>query len=161
MSLTNKEVQQLFVMDKFPAKKASIDFPLNGDKVIVDLVNDTGRIQFQADVNRVGRIANKTTYQFRHNKVNRIRRLDILGDHRNPPGPAPDPIFLGYEEYLFLAEDHLHFYIEGFNDRWALPLSVIPELDILEADELYVKLAKFFNYCNIEDLEIVYHPTLF
>ncbi len=116
--------------------------------------NETGRIKFQADVNRRNEIINKATYQLRHNKIFSLRRLDLGGSHKNPTAPAPDPIFEPYIDHFFYLEDHVHFYVEGYGARWALPLTVLPEIGIDISDDLFDKLKKFFDYCNIEELKI-------
>ncbi len=154
MNLTNEEVKQLFELVKHPVSAASVDFPLQGETIEIELQNGTGRIKYQADVNRANKIVNKTTYQLRHRKIFSIRRLDLNGNHKNPPDNAPDPIFNGYENYIFLREDHVHFYIEGFGERWALPLKEIPELEICVEDQLFEKMQKFFQYCSVEGLEV-------
>jgi hypothetical protein len=75
-----------------------------------------------------------------------------MGSHRNPVAPAPDAMFEGFEDYEFIREDHLHFYIEGYHEKWALPLTHVKGLDILPSDDLYDKMAKFFDYCNIDNI---------
>ncbi len=79
-----------------------------------------------------------------------MRRIDFNGNHKNPPGPPPDKIFEGWENYTFRKEDHIHFYIDGFGERWALPLSIFETLGITPNDDLFDKMVKFFNYCNIK-----------
>lgn len=160
MELTNSEIKNLIDIKKYPCSSASIDFPLQGETIDIELCNDTGRIKFQADINRANRIVNKLTLQLRHKKIFRLRRIDFNGNHKNPPGPAPDDIFLGFEEYSFNRLDHIHFYIEGYNDRWALPLTVLPEIGLLDSDDAYEKMIKFFNFCNVENLDIKIRKSL-
>ncbi len=154
MNLTQVEAIQLFELKKFSAKTASVDFPLQGQGIEIELENETGRIKFQADVNRRNEMVNKATYQLRHNKIFSLRRLDIGGSHKNPPSPAPDPIFEPFANYSFHFEDHVHFYFEGYGARWALPLSEISEIGIDISDDLFDKMKKFFDYCSIEELRI-------
>lgn len=154
MNLTNEEVQQLFELVKRPVSAASVDFPFQGESIEIELQNETGRIKFLADVNRANKIVKKTTYQLRHRKIYTIRRLDLNGNHKNPPDEAPDPIFKGYENYVFLREDHVHFYFEGFGERWALPLNKLPEIEITAEDQIFEKMQKFFKYCNVDGLKI-------
>lgn len=162
MSLSDKEIDQLFRMIKRPLTRASVKFPLHREKVVVEL-EGTGRITFQADINRnVGlHKINKASYQLRHRKTIKIRRMDLRGNHTNPEGPAPNSNFEGYEGREFLEEDHVHFYIKGYDSRWAIPLSDLPEIDINNSDTMLDKLVKFFNYCNIINLEIDQDLTLF
>lgn len=154
MNLNQQEATQLFELKKFPAKSASVNFPLQGQGIEIELENDSKRIKFQADVNRRNEIVNKATYQLRHNKVFSLRRLDLGGSHRNPPAPPPDPIFDPFVDYIFRFEDHVHFYFEGYGSRWALPLTEFPEIGINISDDLFDKMKNFFDYCNIEGLRI-------
>ncbi len=154
MALTQEEIDQLFSIKKFPVESITIDFPLQGDSISIELQNETKRIRFDADINRANSIVDKVTYQLRHKKIYSIRRLDLKGNHTNPPAPVPDAIFEGFEEYVFKREDHIHFYMEGYGERWALPLSAIPAIGITQSDNLYERMTKFFKYCNVEYLNI-------
>lgn len=154
MELKKDEVYSLFTIKKFPCQRATIEFPMAGEYIEVELQNETGRIKFQSDINRANRIAEKVTFQLRHKKIYSIRCLDLSGNHKNPPPPVPDEIFDGYAEYEFKYEDHVHFCVEGYNERWALPLSVLEEIGILPTDDIYEKMSKFFKYCNVEDLDL-------
>jgi hypothetical protein len=154
MELNQDEVNSLFDLKKFPCDTAKVDFPMQGEYIEIELQNETGRIKFQSDINRANKIASKITFQIRHKKIYSIRRLDLNGNHKNPPAPAPDEIFEGYEDYIFNRQDHVHFYVEGYNERWALPLSELQGIGITETDDIYDKMSKFFKYCNVENLEL-------
>lgn len=162
MSLSDKEVDQLFKMRKHPIDRVSVNFPLHRDKVTIELEGST-RIFFKADINRAVRKdkKGKATYQLRHRDTIKIRRMDLKGNHTNPEGPAPLPEFIGYESHEFLEEDHVHFHINGYDSRWALPLTEIEELGISDIDTMLEKLRKFLEYCNVINLEIDNNPTLF
>lgn len=155
MDLTTQEAQALFAVKKISTQKASVDFPLHGDDIILELETEDGRYKFQADINRKNRKSrDKITYQNRHMKVYIIRRLDFGSGHKNPPSNAPDERFRKYENVL-INEPHVHFYFENFAQRWALPLTELDELDInLEKDDWYTVMEKFFLYCNIEGYTI-------
>ena len=154
MSLTQIEADQLFELKKFQADNIFVNFPIQGEEIEIELQNETGRIRFIGDINNANEIVRKATLQLRCKKVIILRRLDFNGNHRNPPDKAPDPIFEGYENYVFRREDHIHFYIEGYGERWALPLSYFSNIDITENDDLFEKMQKFFKYCNVEDLKV-------
>ncbi len=162
ISLTDKEIKLLFEMEKKPIKRASVNFPIHGNKVVVDLEGNE-RVFFKADINRRVRKnkSGKANYQVRYKNVVKIRRLDLKGNHKNPEGPAPSNIFSRYEGYEFVEEDHVHIYVDGYDSRWALPLRELPEIGISNTDSLSEKLVKFFDYCNIINLRIVDNPTLF
>ena len=157
---SNQETQQLFQIAKYPCTSASVEFPVHGEGICIDLQNATERIKFQSDISRKFKVIEKLTLQLRHQKIYTIRRLDFCGNHKNPPGPAPDEIFVGYEDHLFYREDHVHFYMHGFNDRWALPLFKIPEIGIQTTDTMYEKMIKFFEYCNVQNLHAKVVPHL-
>lgn len=154
MNLIQSEASQLFDLKKYPINRISIDFPLQGEEVEIELENDTKRIRFIADISNSNEIVKKATLQLRYKKIFILRRLDFNGNHKNPPGDAPDLILKGFENYTFKKEDHVHFYFEGFGERWALPLDQIPEVGIVEGDDLFEKMEKFFRYCNVESLNI-------
>lgn len=154
MSLTQNEAVQLFELRKYQVDNISIDFPLQGQSIEIELQNEGGRIRFIADIANANEFVKKATFQMRYKKVVILRRLDFNGNHRNPPENAPLPIFEGYEDYVFNREDHIHFYIEGYGERWALPLLIFPEIGIIENDDLFEKMQKFFKYCNVEKLMV-------
>ena len=160
MDLTQEEITQLFELKKIPCDSARVDFPLQGEYIDIELQNETGRIKFQADINRANLIASKTTLQLRHQKIIQIRRLDFNGNHANPSVAAPDEMFNEFEGYVFRREDHVHFYVEGYGDKWALPLRVLPEIGIKITDDIYEKMIKFFRYCSVENLELKVDRTL-
>ncbi|MFP4096768.1 MAG: DUF6978 family protein [Bacteroidota bacterium] len=154
MNLNPSEIKNLFEIVKYPCDYASVEFPTQGEYLEVELQNETGRIKFQSDISRKNKIVNKATLQLRYKKIYTIRRIDFMGNHTNPPAPVPDKIFFGFEEYVFLREDHIHFYMDGFGEKWALPLSKVPELGINTEDDLYEKMVKFFEYCNVHDMDV-------
>ena len=54
-----------------------------------------------------------------------------------------------YEEKYFRKETHLHFYIEGYGEKWAFPLEEFTELEI---DGLEKQLESFIVYCDVVDI---------
>lgn len=153
MGLSTEESFSLLDLRKIPVTTAAIQFPSSGQKIEIELKNDSGRIKFQADINRTSFVSNKETFQLRHKNIYTLRRLDFNGNHKNPPGPAPLEIFEGYEDYTFSKEDHVHFYIDGYGEKWALPLTIVSDIPIAAGDDIYDKMLKFFDYCNVEDFE--------
>lgn len=155
MNLSNEDAVNLFKLRKIPADNIIVEFPIHGEAIEIELKSPDGRYLFQADVNRKFPYNNtKTTYQLRHNKVVHIRRLDFNGGHENPPGPAPLPELIKYEGMKFVNKNHMHLYVEGWGDKWAIPLEDLSELNISESDDLYEKMEKFFKYCTIESYNV-------
>lgn len=154
MNLPQIEADQLFELKKYQADGIIVNFPIQGEDIMIELQNDTGRIKFMADINNANEIVRKATFQVRYQKIFILRRLDLNGNHKNPPDQTPDVMFEGFENYVFNREDHIHFYFEGYGERWALPLSSFPEIGITLQDDLYDKVQKFFKYCNVEELKI-------
>ncbi|RDB04107.1 DUF6978 family protein [Runella aurantiaca] len=154
MSLAQTEAVQLFDLKKYQIDNLSVNFPLQGQSIEIELQNQGGRIRFIADIDNANEFVKKAKFQMRYKKVFSLRRLDLNGNHRNPPENAPSSLFEGYENYVFNKEDHIHFYIEGYGERWALPLAKFPEIGIKETDDLFEKMQKFFKYCNVEKLTV-------
>jgi hypothetical protein len=154
MDLTQDEVEQLFELKKYQVKDITFDFPFSGEAIEIELQNSTGRVKFIADIDNSNQFVKKAKLQLRYKKIFVLRRIDFNGNHKNPPSPSPNEIFNGWENYNFKREDHIHFYIEGYGERWALPLTAMPELGITNNDDLCEKVIKFFKYCNVQDLKI-------
>lgn len=138
--LTQAEADALLAMDKHTEDDSPVLLPVGGQKFAVKLTSRDGREKFFLDLSR-GRIdLRRVKFQNRARNVLRLARLDLSGrPHRNPDGeevPAP----------------HLHFYCEGFGDKWAKPLpkDMFPngenELNLLE---------DFMRFCNIRDATAV------
>ena len=47
---------------------------------------------------------------------------------------------------------HLHLYVEGYMDKWAIPA---PANEFLNTKDLYQTLEDFFRYCNIIEPPII------
>jgi hypothetical protein len=155
MILSNEDALRLFQLRKIPAENITVDFPLHGDTMEIELKSNDGHYKFQADINRKFPYnAEKITYQLRYNKVFNIRRLDFSGGHENPPGPAPISSLIKYEGMKFVNKSHMHIYIEQWGTKWAIPLEDIAELKIFLSDDLYERMEKFFKYCNIESYNV-------
>lgn len=150
MGLSKEEADTLFKMRKIPAKSVSLSFPEEGDRLEIELCSEDKRYNFQADINRKGNKAKKLIYQNRSNKVYVLRRLDFIGaPHGNPSAEIDDELLNKYKN-ADIPCPHVHLYVEGFNDKWAVPLDEILEIKIEESDDSYTLMEKFFNYCNIE-----------
>jgi hypothetical protein len=149
LALTDDIAELVFAIEKFPAYRGSFNFPGEGDKIEIELENDDGRMVFHLDVIRSPKRRLKATYNLRYRRIYSIRRMDLQGNHTNPPVPAPSAYLDAFRGYQFVQEDHLHLYHEDFGDKWAVPLSAVPELGIASTDSLTEKLVKFLTYCNV------------
>lgn len=138
--LTQEEADVLLRMEKVQADSKTRKFPNSGGKCEVPLISSVGigREHFLLDIYR-GRIGVKTTLQTRGRKVVRLARLDFGGaPHRNPDGRE-------------IAAPHLHLYREGYEDKWAYPLS--PAHFSGNGDKRTL-LEEFLQYCNIAKISI-------
>ena len=153
MSISQEEAIRLFQMKKLPVKSIAFVYPHEGEKIEIELQSQDKRFSFSADINRSGNKAKKFILQNRTNKVYILRRLDFIGSpHRNPPEEIEDE-FLSQYAGKEIQCPHLHIYQEGFNDKWAIPLSDVIDFKINNEDDLYEIMKKFFNYCNIDQLK--------
>jgi len=151
MELTQEESDKLFKLKKKIFSEFQLIFPSSGDKLTIECYSENKRYQFQADINRRGYIKPKLGFMNRYNKVVILRRMDIIGPpHTNPPEAIGLDLFDEFAN-TEIPCPHLHFYIEGFNDKWALPLEKVVEISITDEDSPYDIMLKFFNYCNIEE----------
>jgi len=150
MSLSQEEAEKLFEMRKIPVRELSLIFPERGNKLEIELTSEDKRYNFQVDVTRSGHLFEKLTYMNRASKVFILRRLDFIGaPHCNPSADIDDELLRKYVN-ADIPCPHVHFYIEGFHDKWAVPLSEIVQLEISENDDAFTIMEKFFGYCNIE-----------
>jgi len=126
------------------------DFLISQEKVFDDIIQPISLgpapIQWTRQINS---ITNKETFlldfyrgsfeltRYTYNKRYRqsiiLMRYDSKGRHTNPDGETFDG-------------PHIHFYKEGFNDKFAYPIS---EIGGTETDSMEEVLKKFLNYCKV------------
>lgn len=146
--LTQSEADVLIAMPKKKSEDKQYDFPFSGEVLTIPIVSIDERETFLIDVNRKGRIRlTKCTYQERYRGIIILVRLDIDGpSHTNPETtPVPLPYLNQYKEQTIQCP-HLHLYVEGFMDRWAIPA---PSNTFNRTNDLYETLMDFFNYCHV------------
>ncbi len=155
--LTQAEADFLFNMEKIPEEDVEYDFPTSGNKLIVAFTSSDKREKFLFDITRGSIRITKVTYQNRARKAFILRRLDIDGvSHVNPNVEnVPLPFLVPYNGKE-IATSHLHFYVEGYEEKWAIPANEV--LDTSKVD-MYDLMEKFFNYCNVIKLPNI-NPTL-
>lgn len=134
IELTQEEADSLMQMEKHYEGNTAFSYPQLGGKESIPLKSTDGREEFLLDL-YCGRIdLGKITYQSRARKIIILARVDLAGhEHVNPDGEViPTP--------------HIHFYKEGFGDRWAesLPIPSIPN-----ASDPFDVLDSFLELCNV------------
>lgn len=145
--ISQGEADLLISMEKRRAEERNYTFPGRGGKLEIPIISLDGREQFLIDVNR-GRIRlTKCTYQERHQGAMILVRLDIDGPpHQNPEVEKVPLEYLRAYNGVELSCPHLHLFVEGYLDKWAIPA---PADKFPNTGDLYQTLADFFVYCNV------------
>ncbi|MCL5986957.1 MAG: hypothetical protein M1371_10425 [Actinobacteria bacterium] len=148
MFLTQIEADKLIEMPKKALDNDQYEFPLYGESLSIPIVSLDSREHFLVDINRKGSIRlNKCTYQKRYIDVIILIRLEIDGPpHTNPDVTEVPHTNLKPYNGLTITCPHLHLYMEGYMDRWAIPA---PIEHFAQTGDLYDTLYDFFRYCNI------------
>ncbi len=134
--LTQLEANILITMRKTFINRGTILIPPGIDETH-ELIGDDKREQFLFDLWRGTLRLSKLKFQTRGHKVIVLVRLDIDGaPHTNPDGTE-------------LNGSHLHLYQEGYEDKWAVPLS---HDDFRSTSNIRQTFEDFCRYCNIETL---------
>ena len=157
--LTQEEADALITMQKKRKTDERYDFPLGGESLTIPVVSTDEQEEFLIDISR-GRIRlTKCTYQERYRATNILVRLDIDGPpHTNPAVDSVPLAFLEPYSGHTIECPHLHLYVEGYMDKWAIPA---PSDKFPDADNLNRTLNDFFDYCNvIERPHITYRGLL-
>jgi hypothetical protein len=152
-SITQQDADFFFQMDKFPEKEEEYQFPLGGEKIIIPFTSADKREFFLFDIYRATIRVSKATYQNRVSKAYILRRLDIDGTaHTNPEvDNVPLPLLKPYNG-LEIPCPHLHLYIEGFGERWAVPADLILSIDDKDTCQIMNESVK---YCNVKTLPVI------
>ncbi len=151
--LIQNEADSLIAMPKKKAKNERYNFPLQGEDLVIPVVSIDERESFLIDINR-GRIRlTKCSYQERHGGIIVLVRLDVDGPaHTNPEVQKTPQAYLAPYNGLTLSSPHLHVYVEGFMDKWAIPA---PNDKFPRTNDLYSTLQDFFRFCNIIEPPVV------
>lgn len=152
--LTQSEADALIAMQKKKPTDEQYGFPSSGEVLTMPIVSIDERESFLIDVNRKGRIRlTKCTYQERHRGIIILVRLDIDGpSHTNPEATSVPLPYLNQYNGETIQCPHLHLYVEGFMDRWAIPA---PSDTFNRTNDLYETLMDFFRYCNVIEPPII------
>lgn len=138
MSLSQIEADDLLMMSK--------RFSSNNELVLGDIPIDITRElssldlkeSFLLDIWRNGFNLSKFTFQNRSRVIYTLVRVDFGGSlHQNPDGNI-------------VHCPHIHLYREGYNDKWAYPISDYSEFK--NSNNLVTALQDFSNFCHIIQL---------
>jgi hypothetical protein len=143
--ISQDKADSMFQSQKILCQQNLIEqFPLNGGNLCFNLTDsDTRKEIFQFDVRNYGHKTFNFTYQNRYQRENVLRRLDLTGPpHRNPDSEPPNGIFTSNE---LIETPHMHFYYEGWGERWAISAN---KFQWLTGDEYEIAI-RFALYCNI------------
>lgn len=136
--LTQAEADALIAMGKNFINIAAITLPPGTDETH-ELIGDDKRELFLLDLWRSTFRLSKLRHQTRGRKVIVLVRLCIDGSpHTNPDGEK-------------IAGSHIHFYREGFEDRWAFPLN--PN-EFSAPSNIGQTFVDFCHFCNIRDIPV-------
>jgi hypothetical protein len=131
-TLTQQEADMLLVLEKHYRGNERYIFPSFGGALRIPLSSSDNREEFVLDISRTT-ISLKNKFQTRARKTIVLVRIDIGGpSHRNPDDteiPCP----------------HIHFFKEGFADKWAYPLAT----HFKNTTDIASVLREFMDFCAI------------
>lgn len=132
--LTQTEADTLIAMRKIYVNPGTVSIPPGCDQTH-KLTSDDKRELFLLDLWRGTIRLSKLKLQTRGQKVIVLVRLDVDGaPHTNPDG-------------IKLPGTHLHIYREGYEDRWAVSLSLN---EFRNPTNIRQCFQDFSRYCNVE-----------
>jgi hypothetical protein len=148
--ITQQEADFFFEMEKFPEDEKLHQFPNSGEKLILSFTSADKREFFLFDIYRGSIRITKISYQNRVRKAYILRRLDIDGVlHLNPEVENVPLLILESYNGKEIQPPHMHLYIEGFGERWAVPADILMKVD---GKDIYEIMFDFFRYCNVKQL---------
>jgi len=157
--LTQSEADALITLPKIKNSNDNYDFPLPGDFLNIPIISQDEQENFLIDISRGRILLTKCTYQERYQTIFILIRLDLDGPPHTNPEVANVPLpYLTPHNGQTIDCPHLHLYVEGFMDKWAIPA---PNDEFPNTTNLYTTLQDFFRYCNVvEPPKIYWRPTL-
>jgi len=145
--LAQSEADDLINISKMKVSDDNYGFPRPGESLTIPIISQDEQENFLVDISR-GRIRlTKYSYQERYQTIIILVRLDLDG----PPHTNPDVVnvplsYLTPYNGQIIDCPHLHLYVEGFMDKWAIPA---PNDEFPDTINLYKTLQDFFRYCNV------------
>lgn len=166
--LAQSKADELVAMPKRRKDDDSYDFPLNGESLSVDLISEDGREDFILDISiekKVSRDAKETNrkYQLRYQGEYILIRIDTKRPHKNLERSDLSESDIERLEHLkqyFGMEfpgPHIHVYVEGYGDAWAMPIPVDKFTRLHDPCET---MDDFFAYCNIMEPPLIQRGLL-
>jgi hypothetical protein len=135
--IPQKVADALLALEKRCANPNTVwEYPRQGETLHIPLISADGTEKFTLDVAEHKIVLSKQKMQTRARKTIVLARLEINGaPHTNPNGER-------------ISGSHLHIYKEGYDDKFAIPLSetVFKSASTL-SDYLYI----FEDFCKIID----------
>ncbi|MDZ4688836.1 MAG: hypothetical protein SH850_27490 [Planctomycetaceae bacterium] len=157
--LLQSEADSLRTMPKrlTKAARAESGMPGAGEGMTFALESLDGRTAFLIDANRPGKIKlTKATYQERYRVVDVLARLDIDGPpHTNPAVTNPPLPMLAPYNGATVPCPHYHFFVEGYEVRWAVPASVV---GLNQTIDLVLALREFMTHCGVQEVPTIQYP---
>lgn len=155
--LTQEDANLLINMPKVRKSEEKYSFPSPGKILNIPIISQNGPEIFLIDVNRGKIRITKCTYQERFLEEIILIRLDIDGPPHGNPDVENAPI--QYEPFKgkIIECPHLHLYVEGYMDKWAIP---VPNDKFSDTTDIYKTLNDFFDYCNIIEKPVIWKESL-
>lgn len=148
--ITQQDADFFFGMEKFPEEEKEYQFPSSGQKLTIAFTSSDKRENFLFDIYRGSIKITKITFQNRVRKAFILRRLDLDGStHVNPETEVVPFPFLEPYNGMEIPTPHLHLYIEGYGEKWAIPADMFMKV---EGKDIYEMMIDFFKYCNVKKL---------
>lgn len=142
--LTQLEANDLIsILKELQEKSDNIIFPTLGNSLALECKSPTTKDKFIIDVNRKGTLKiTKCTYQTRYKNSLRLVRIDLDGPpHENPDGNV-------------IECPHIHIFREGFELKWAYPLSEYISSDPTDLISILIDFLRYNNVSNIKNYKI-------
>jgi len=157
--LLQADADELRTMPKRLTKAALAEFgmPLPGEGRTFQLASLDGRTEFLIDMNRRGKIKlTRCSYLERYRVIDVLARLDIDGPpHTNPlvaSAPLADLVpYIG----VTVPCPHFHRYVEGYEDRWAIPAAAA---GFTQTTDLIAAMREFMTACGVEVVPMIQYP---
>ena len=144
MPITHAEFDYLIKLDKRFVETDELVLgpaPLRWERNVIAIKTKDA---FILDFSRGSFELSKYTYNKRYRQTIVLLRYDAQGRHTNPDGTTFDG-------------PHVHIHKEGFDDKFAYPVT---DIGINKIDGMEVVLKKFLTYCNVKSIPPI-QTTLF